>query len=264
MFATSLAPALTFRRLSPALQAICIHMLAGTAVLALSVLLRTLDQGFPALAPFLTEGILAGAISRRLGQPLWWQFINLLFFPAAALMAQFDFAAGWYLAGFLLLALTSLGAVISRVPLYLSSTRAMEAVAARIPQDSEIKIVDLGCGLGGLLAHLARVRPDVELHGVDAAPLPWLVSRLRLGGRAAIRFGSLWDQNLGNYDVVYAYLSPAPMATLWDKAMREMRPGSLFISNSFAVPGVEPDETQDLGDLSRARLLIWRMRGPVA
>jgi hypothetical protein len=33
--------------------------------------------------------------------------------------------------------------------------------------------------------------------------------------------------------VVYAFLSPAPMAALWDKVRREMRAGSLFISNSL-------------------------------
>jgi hypothetical protein len=264
LFHVNLAPALTLRRLPPALQAVGLHVLAGTAVLALATLLHALGQGIPAPALPLAEGLLAGSLSRLLGLPLWWQFINLLFFPAVALMAQVDFAAGWYLAGFLLLALTSLGAVISRVPLYLSSARAMQAVASRIPRGKDVRVIDLGCGLGGLLVHLARARPDIELHGVDAAPLPWLVSRLRLRGRAAIRFGSLWEQDLAAYDVVYAYLSPAPMTRLWEKARREMRPGSLFISNSFTVHGAEPDEAVELGDLSRARLLIWRIPAPAA
>jgi SAM-dependent methyltransferase len=207
----------------------------------------------------LAEGLLAGSLSRVLGLPIWWQVINLLFFPAIAFSLRLDLTAGWYLAAFLFLALTSLGAVISRVPLYLSSERAMEALAARIHRGEGVRVLDLGCGLGGLLDHLARIRPDLELHGVDAAPLPWLVSRLRLLGRARIRFGSLWDQDLAAYDVVYAYLSPAPMAKLWAKAQREMRPGTLFVSNTFTIPDVAPDEIVDLHDLSRARLLIWRM-----
>ena len=48
------------------------------------------------------------------------------------------------------------------------------------------------------------------------------------------------------------------MPRLWEKVRREMRPGSLFISNSFDVPGFPPDETVELHDLSRARLLVWR------
>jgi hypothetical protein len=49
------------------------------------------------------------------------------------------------------------------------------------------------------------------------------------------------------------------MARLWDKARAEMKPGSLFISNSFPVPSVPPAETVELQDLSHARLLIWRL-----
>jgi hypothetical protein len=49
------------------------------------------------------------------------------------------------------------------------------------------------------------------------------------------------------------------MARLWEKAKAEMKPGSLFISNSFAVPGIPPHETVELNDLSHARLYIWRL-----
>jgi hypothetical protein len=109
------------------------------------------------------------------------------------------------------------------------------------------------------MARLARLRPDVRLLGVEAAPLNWLVARLRLGGRARIQLGSLWDAKLAECDVVYAYLSPAPMARLWEKTRAEMKPGSLLISNTFSVPGVQPVENIELHDLSHARLLIWRL-----
>jgi hypothetical protein len=178
----------------------------------------------------------------------------------AWLAAQTHIDANWYLASLILLALTSIGALTSRVPLYLSSDRAVEEVARRVPTDAVARVIDLGCGLGGFLAGLARVCPGTMLHGIDAAPLPWLLSRLRLLGRAEIRFGSLWRADLSTYDVVYTYLSPEPMARLWAKASAEMRPGSLLISNTFAVPDVAPDEIIELHDLSRARLLVWRMR----
>ena len=250
---------LHLRRLPPSLQALGIHLLAGTAVIALALGLARLGATPSGMILLVAEGLAAGALSRWLGLPGWWQLINLVFFPAVGVMLVAEIAPGWYLAAFLLLAATSLGAVISRVPLYLSSQRAMAAVAARLPDRAGLHLIDLGCGTGGLLRHLAGVRPDVSLHGVDAAPLPWLISRLRLGRRAAIRLGSLWDEDLSRFDLVYAYLSPAPMARLWEKARREMRPGSLFISNTFPVPGIEPDETVELNDLSRARLLLWRM-----
>lgn len=217
-----------------------------------------LAAGFMQFA--LVEGLIAAFTARLLGLPRWWQLINLLFLPALWLALLADIAPVWYLAGFLLLLLSSFGALTSRVPLYLSSEQAVVAVAERIAIDRPTRVIDLGCGLGGMLAGLAQARPQSILHGVDAAPLPWLFSRLRLGRRAQVRLGSLWSEDLSGYDLVYAYLSPEPMPELWAKVYREMRPGSLFISNTFAVPDVAPDEIIELGDLSRARLLLWQIR----
>jgi hypothetical protein len=38
-----------------------------------------------------------------------------------------------------------------------------------------------------------------------------------------------------------------------------MKPGSFFISNTFSVPGVEPDRTLILQNGQATKLLIWRM-----
>jgi SAM-dependent methyltransferase len=248
------------RQMPPALLSVAVHAVAGLIAFALTFMIRQLGDGMHGLQVFvLAEGLLAGLLSRTLGLPNWWQLINLGFFPLVMLALSAELSPHWYLAGFMMLALTSAGAVFTRVPLYLSSRQAWQTVASRLPKGNEVSVVDLGCGLGGLLAHLAHARPGAILRGVDAAPLPWLISRLRLHNRASVRFGSLWDEDLTGSDVVYAYLSPAPMARLWQKARQEMKPGSLFISNTFAIPGIEPDEVVELNDLSRARLLLWRM-----
>jgi hypothetical protein len=259
MSAASLARLQRVRGLPTSVQALAAHLVAGALILGISYVAARLGHALALPGACLMEGLLAALVSRRMGLPVWWQGINLAFLPLLWLVAQAGIAPGWYLLGFLLLVLTSLGAVISRVPLYLSSRQAMLALAERLPPRAGLRCIDLGCGLGGPLAHLSRARPDLELHGVDAAPLPWLVSRLRLLGRARIRIGSLWEQDLSGFDVVYAYLSPAPMPRLWRKARQEMRPGSLFVSNSFTVPGEAPDEIVDLHDLNHSRLLIWRM-----
>jgi predicted O-methyltransferase YrrM len=47
--------------------------------------------------------------------------------------------------------------------------------------------------------------------------------------------------DFAQFDVVFAYLSPAAMPELWKKAQREMRPGSLLISYEFPIEGVEPN-----------------------
>ena len=72
-----------------------------------------------------------------------------------------------------------------------------------------------------------------------------------------MRRADLWEVGLAEFGVVYCFLSPEPMAELWRKARAELRPGALFISNSFAVPGASPDFTVEVG--GRQQLLVWRM-----
>ncbi len=254
MSSTDALPSFLMSRLPPALAALLAH-LPG---LALAAALLGAGLAIPLFPLALLVGVSAAALAVFWGLPVWWRPINLLFVPLLYLGLRAELDAGWYLAGFLLLALTSLGTVRTRVPLFLSSARAADELARRLPRNGSL--CDLGCGLGGPLARIHGQRPDAKLAGVEAAPLNWLVSRLRLRARADIRLGSLWDADLSGFDVVYAYLSPAPMARLWAKAQAEMKPGSLFVSNSFAVPGLDFDEVVELDDLARSRLLIRRMR----
>jgi SAM-dependent methyltransferase len=133
-----------------------------------------------------------------------------------------------------------------------------------LPRDRSFALLDLGCGLGGVLSHLARARPCGQYSGVEVAPVPFLLCWLRsllIGRNCRVRWEDYRNLDLGRYDVVYAYLSPAAMAGLWEKASREMRPGTLFVSNSFEVPGVRAQMVLTTGAGGGSRLLVWRMRG---
>jgi hypothetical protein len=251
-------------RLPPALAAVIAH-LPGLG-LGGGIIVAGLPLPLSVFVPMIS--ISAALLAWRWQLPLWWRYINLFFLPLVGLGLYLQTHAdgihpNWFLVAFLLLALTSLGAVKTRVPLYLSSPRAATELALRLPEQGQL--IDLGCGLGGPLARIHQHRPDAQLVGIEAAPLNWLFAKLRLkasGANAQVRLGSIWSVDLAGYDIVYAYLSPVPMARLWQKARREMKPGSLLISNTFTVPGQNPDEIVDIskpGDLAHARLLIWRL-----
>lgn len=252
-------PSLSIAKLPPILQAGLIHVAAWAIVVALAIGLRQLGLTFDQGWLFISQGLAAGALSYLLSTPVWWVFINLLFFPAVDLMLRWEFSPLWYLGGLALLLVTQFGAVRSRVPLYLSGNSAKTELLRQLPQTPGLRLLDIGSGTGGMLAFLAKQRPDLALHGIESAPLPYLLGKLRLGSHADIRLGNFWNVDLSTYDAVYAFLSPAPMAKLWDKAKREMRPGSLFVSNTFEVPGVVPDASIELNDLHHGRLLLWRM-----
>lgn len=211
------------------------------------------------LAVALVQGLCAALVSRKLEAPPWWLAIHLTFAPLVVAASTLDIAPAWYLGAFVMLLLVFWRTDKSRVPLYLTNATAADAVAALLPPHP-CHVADLGCGNGGLLRRLARARPDCEFLGIEHAPLPWAwakLSTLRLAN-IQIRRGDFWRQHLGLFDVVYAFLSPAPMLQLWEKATHEMRPGGLLVSNSFAVPDCDAGNIVEVGDRRATRLYLYR------
>lgn len=211
------------------------------------------------LAAAAVQGACAALASHKLGAPRWWIPIHLCFLPLALCLAQTGLAPHWYLLGFALLLAIYWRTDSSQVPLYLSNEKTAAAVAALLPPEAA-RVADLGCGDGGLLRRLAKLRPDCRFAGIEHAPLPWLWARLGKLGRdnVAIRYGDFWKLDLREFDVVYAFLSPVPMPRLMAKARAEMRAGSLLIANSFPVPGAVPERVVEVADRRRTQLYCYR------
>lgn len=246
-------------RLPPVATALLLQLLALVSTVAG---MRLLDLTLPPLGFALLCGVLAATFSHLAGQARWWMVIQLLFVPAMVVALYADIPPPLFLFAFLLLLVVYWSTFRTQVPLYLSSQKVWQALEAQLPTDRPFDFIDLGSGMGGVLTHLARTHPQGRFHGVETAPLPFLWSwlRIRLGGyrNCSVRWQSLWDCDLARYDVAFAYLSPVPMTTLWEKVQREMRPGSLFISNTFAVAGHAPQQVLQTDDLHRSELYLWR------
>jgi hypothetical protein len=248
-----------FKRLPPSVIALLLQFAA------FSITVFTLHLLGLHTAPLLTAllcGTLAAIFSRLAGLARWWFAIQFVFVPALVLMQAFEIPSGFFLAAFLIMLVVYWSTFRTQVPLYLSSNKVWQALETKLPS-TPFTFVDLGSGIGGVLTHLAQTHPHGHYHGVEAAPLPFLWSWLRIkfsGCRnCSVHWGSLWNSDLSQYDVVFAYLSPVPMEALWNKARQEMRPGSIFISNTFAVPEHPPQETVRVEDLHRSTLYLWRM-----
>ena len=177
-------------------------------------------------------------------QPWWWRVIHAGFMPLVWFTQSLAIDPGWFLFAAILLLLVFRGALSGQVPLYLSNKQTVTALGELLVERGPSRFLDLGAGLGSTTVPLADALPDSHFTGYENAPLTWLVGRFFSLGRPNIRWrwDDLWMANLGDYDVVYAFLSPAPMPRLWEKVQAEMKPGSLFISNSFPVPGATPDQ----------------------
>ncbi len=261
-------PALLLNRISDAFHRVPPIVFAGVAqalavfvCVLLAVVMLQWDIRFSLVTLLLVESAGAVTISYFLRLPSWWLFIQAVFAPCMYWVAMLGLAPQWYLAGFILLVLIYWRTYTTQVPLYLSRRAVWQQVSHHLPPQPGLRFADMGSGLGGLVHYLARTRPDSHFSGIESAPLPYCFGKLRslLQGNATLHWGDFWRSDLSSYDVVFAYLSPRPMPALWEKAQREMRPGSLFISYRFAVPGIVPSAVIEMRDLGRTQLYLWRL-----
>lgn len=246
----------------PLRKAVLAQLGGLAAVAVLIVGLRRIAQVDPAgigLVLALLQGGIAAMIALRQRAPSWWLIIHLGFVPLLVFVQGLQLAPGIFLAGFILLLLLFWRTDRSRVPLYLSNRITTAAVLELLPR-TPCRMIDLGCGDGGLLARLAHARPDCEFVGIEHAPLPWLLAKIRASAlpNLMIRRADFWQVPLVGYDLVYAFLSPAPMSQLWDKATGEMSAGALLVSNSFPVPDVSSEFAIEVDDRRETRLFCYR------
>ncbi len=247
-------------RLPPSIIAL---LLQASAFAVVTLIVRSLQLQLAPIVFVLLCGGLAAVFSYLAKQARWWLYIQLAFLPLILLVYSLDIPPTLFLVAFLVLLVVYWSAFRTQVPLYLSSNKVWQALETQLPIDRPFKFIDLGSGIGGVLTHLAKAHPHGQYHGVEYAPLPFVWSWLRIKSgkhkNCTVQWGSMWDSDLSQYDVVFAYLSPVPMERLWHKARAEMHPGSLFISNTFAVPDHPPHATLTVEDLHTSTLFIWKM-----
>lgn len=209
----------------------------------------------------IAQGIAAAMASRALHQPAWWWPMHLLFLPAVLMASTLHLPSELYLAAFILLMLVFWGTVKGDVPLFLSSPAVVEAVAEIADDERARRFADLGAGVGSVAVPLAKHFPLLAVEAWERAPLPWAMTAFR--GRnlpnLVVHRRSFWECNLAEYDVVFAFLSPAPMPELAEKVRREMRVGTLLVSSSFPAPGWVPEAELEIEDRRKTVLYCYRI-----
>lgn len=220
----------------------------------------------PLLVFVVMQAISASVGAKLFGMAKWWRWIHFIFPVALWGMLKFDIPNEIYLVGFLFTLSIFWSTYRTQVPYYPSRldvwqrmsgfVSAFEVQHQRLP-----KVIDIGSGLGGLSLFLAKQHAEIMVEGIEIAPLPWLVSKLRsVFKRSSAKFllGDYEHLNFAEYDIVFAYLSPAVMPQLWEKACQEMRAGTQLISLEFEVPNVLAQEKLPQKGQNRA-LFIYEL-----
>lgn len=227
----------------PAVKALLLQMLACAATLLCVVSMASLHLSLDLLLASLIQGALAALFSAYFHQARWWIAIQLLFPIGLVLALGLQLPPVIFLIAFLFLLLLYWSTFRTQVPFYPSGSAVQHVIADLIPPDKSICMIDIGSGLGDLILKLADRFSEHRFAGIEIAPLPWLLSWIRArlsGSRAQFVRANYGGLNFADYDIIFAYLSPAAMPALWRKAQAEMRKETLLLSYEFAIPNATP------------------------
>ncbi len=257
------------------------HFLAASACLQAAIIAAVMVGGRMVPGSGLTGlsvcYLLAGLVAAVVGSavlrlsPVW--IAATLAGPGLALGSIGLGFSPWVYAGLMLMMLGIFAGALgpSRAPLFLTSRRAALCVARLASRAGASQLADLGAGTGIASFSLARALPQCRVVAVEASPLlclmlwlrafalgPVLARGRRWPRRVQVVGGDLFKQDLARFDLVYAFLSPAAMEPLVKKARREMRQGTLLVSNSFWSADAPGARMIRLRDPRRTELFVYR------
>jgi len=231
-------------RLSPAIIALLVGSLSAVAsILFQEICSKYLLLTLPEVVFLIIEGLVAALLARVLKLAIWWQWILFTFPLAIWLALKLDLTPSFLFGGFLLFVLMYWSVFLTQVPYYPSGQGACDIVAKLIDRNKRLAILEIGSGLGGFSIQLAKIHPKSSYLGIEIAPLPFLISLIRSksqGSKVSFKLGNYEKVDFANFDLVFAYLSPAAMPKLYEQCKAQMRPGSMLVSHEFIVPDVKP------------------------
>ena len=120
------------------------------------------------------------------------------------------------------------------------------------------KVFDLGSGFGRIVIEVTQ-RFHADCTGVEVDPMKvwWsrrAIRKLGIQDRANIVRGNLMSADISSADIVYVFLWKGIMQRFREKALKEMKPGSLVVSYYYRFEGWQP-ERED----SRLKVYMYRI-----
>jgi len=133
----------------------------------------------------------------------------------------------------------SLISILKGAPYVRTSNVAIEQMLESAQTHANKRFIDLGSGDGKIL--LAFAKAGFISYGYEINPFLVLITKLRiqragLQGKAFVQWKNLWSAHLNSFDVIVVYGMPHIMGDLEKKLKKEVRPGSLVLSNHFRFP----------------------------
>lgn len=98
--------------------------------------------------------------------------------------------------------------------------------------------LDLGSGDGRVVTYFAN--KGVESYGIEINPIIFLISKLKMKkekvNNAKIILGDYWNEDFSKYDYISLWVVPHTMPLLEKKLKKELKKGTLVVSNHLEFP----------------------------
>jgi hypothetical protein len=223
----------------PQLFSLIIVLISSVVSFVISPIFEPLSKSTQAICLVVVIGLLAGVTSFYFQLPSWWVRINSVFALTVLIFLSLKIPSWAYLIALIGLASIYWTTLVTRVPYYPSNQMVWEEIEKLLPTTSPIKVLEIGSGLGGFTRFLSKRHLNATFIGLETAPVPWLMSKLLAIFESAP--GTFFRKNyaqedFSQYDLIFAFLSPAAMPNLYAKAKKEMLPNTQIISYMFTWP----------------------------
>lgn len=154
--------------------------------------------------------------------------------------------------------LSSVKNKISPMP---TSEKVKRKVLTSIPPKIHGTLIDLGSGWGNVAIALARQFPQCQIIGYETSPVPYYFSKMwhyfyKTSNLKLVK-KDFFSISLRECSLIYTYLCPEVMNSLKEKFDKELAPGTIVISNTFAIPGWIPIQILQEKDLYNTRIYIY-------
>ncbi len=124
---------------------------------------------------------------------------------------------------------------------FTTSTEAIQSISGFINANKKGPgtLYDLGSCRGDLVLGILKNCPQLKAHGIDNGRVRNLFSRGRaflLNRPAQFVLGDIFQTNVSDANIVYIYLDQSLMPSLEEKLQKELKPGSMVITNTQHLP----------------------------
>jgi len=103
--------------------------------------------------------------------------------------------------------------------------------------------IDVWCGNGSVLSAVQKKFPWVITEWYEINKTDYALANAKkkyFGNNYAIYNTNFFHEDLSDANIMYCYLMPHLMKSVWKKITKECKPWTMIYSNAFKIPNTEP------------------------